>query len=161
MADEKPKVGDLKIDLSALTYLKDIPPGGLRGLQSEKDGLSEALAEIEGNQKEFGALAKITQEEINEVLSFGAKLGQLDDARPVVAKLLEMIDETRAVLVDRRERRLHSMAKMVDVQTNDHPELPAKYETLRRYRSATGVKAAQTRAKNAAEETEASTNPKA
>lgn len=151
MAETKPRVGDLKIDLSALTYLKDLPSGGLRGLQPEKDGINEALTEVFANQETYGATAKITEEELKELQDLTTKIDQLDDAHPAVEKLLEMIEETRAILVDRREKRLHSMAKMIDILASDHPELAARYERLRRYRSAKARKAAQTRARKAAE----------
>lgn len=141
------KVGDLQVDLSAMaSFLVDVET--TRGLQSEKEGLAETQAELYGNQKEFGAAAKISDAEIQELQTFDAQIQQIDEALPIVEKLLEMLTESRAVLDDKREKQLHSIAELVDTTSKKNPDLLARYQRIRRYRSATALKGVKTREKN-------------
>jgi hypothetical protein len=140
------RVGDLQVDLRAMaSFLVDVET--TRGLQSEKEGLAEVQAELYGNQQEFGAAAKINDEEIKELQTYDAQIQQIDEALPIVEKLLEKLQESRAVLDDKRERQLHSIAELVDITSKKNPDLLAKYERVRRYRSATALKGVKTREK--------------
>ena len=66
-----------------------------------------------------------------------------------MAKLLEMINETEALLEDKRETLIRSVAASVDAKAKlVGEELLAKYEHTRAYRSAVGTKAAKTRKRN-------------
>lgn len=156
MADDaKPKVGDLTMNFSHMTYLIDVET--TQGLQTEKEGLHEVLAEIRGNQKEYGALARITDQDIAELDEIERQIQEIDESLPSVEKLQEMMKETRKVLVDRRERKIHKIANLVDNEMKEKPELGAKYQRTRKYRSLRGRKAAQTRQQRA--EAQSQENP--
>ena len=70
-------------------------------------------------------------------------------------KFLEVMQETRAVLEDKRQRIIYNVASSVDRREKETPGLQAKYEKTRAYRSAIAKKAVKTRLKNAEAEAEA------
>jgi hypothetical protein len=59
-----------------------------------------------------------------------------------------MLGETRALLEDKRQRKIFNVAVSVERREKEDPELLAKYEKTRAYRSAIAYKAAKTRKKN-------------
>jgi hypothetical protein len=145
------KVGDLQIDLSDMaSFLVDVET--TRGLQSEKEGLAEAQAELYGNQAEFGAAAKISDEEILAIREIDAKIKRIDEVFPAIDKIRERLIESRAVLDDKREKAIHAVADIVDLVGKTRPEVLAQYQRVRRYRSATALKGVKTREKKESEE---------
>jgi len=109
--------------------------------------------EVSANQKVWGPKAGVTADEAAELVTATAQIAQIRAYRPAVAKLLEMLDETESKLDNRRDTLIRVIAESVDAKAKTvGPDLFAKYEKTRAYRSAVGNKAAKTRKKNAGAE---------
>jgi hypothetical protein len=146
-----PVSGDLIIDASSMaSYLIDLEDGATQGMRREQPGMVDVIQEVSANQKLWGAKAGVTVDEATELVTSTAQITQIRAYRPAVAKLLEMLDETEAKLDDRRDTLIRIIAESVDAKAKSvGPDLFAKYEKTRTYRSAVGNKAAKTRKKNA------------
>ncbi len=146
-----PASGDLLIDARGMeSFLIDLEEGATQGMRREQEGLTDVVQEISANQKGWGVKAGVTADEVAEIVTTTAQIGQIRAYRPAVAKLLEMLDETEAKLDDRRDTLIRIVAESVDAKVKTAgPDLFAKYEKTRAYRSAVGNKAAKTRKKNA------------
>jgi hypothetical protein len=147
-----PKSGELHIDARELeSYLVDLAEGATQGMRREQEGMPEVIQEITANQEKWGAKAGVTPDEVASIVTMTAQIAKIRAYRPAVAKLLEMLDETEAMLDDKRDTLIRTVAGSVDVKAMaGGEELIAKYEHTRAYRSAVGDKAAKTRKKNAA-----------
>jgi hypothetical protein len=146
-----PSNGELLIDARSLgSFLIDLPENGTLGMRREQEGITEVVAEIKGNQEKWGAQAGVTVAEVAGIVTSTAQIAQIRLYRPAVAKLLEMLDETEAMLEDKRDTLIRTVAGSVDVKAMANGgEATAKYEKTRAYRSASGDKAAKARKKNA------------
>lgn len=155
MADPKnPNVGDCVFDGSEFaSYLIDVPPGGLQGMRTAQEGCPEVCKEILANQAEWGVKAGILAEDVSSLEDINAKLARLDQFVQPVRKFLELIIETRYALDDRKQKLIYTIAQAVERRGKERPELLAKYQRTRAYRSASAKKAVKTRFKNAAEAT--------
>jgi hypothetical protein len=153
MADPKnPNVGDCVFDGSEFaSYLVDVPPGGLQGMRTAQDGCDEVCKEILANQAEWGLKAGITADDAADLENINAKLARLDQFVQPVRKFLELLVETRYVLDDRKQKLIYTIAQAVERRGKEKPELLAKYQHTRAYRSAIAKKALKTRHKNAEE----------
>jgi hypothetical protein len=151
MSDPKnPNVGDCVFDGSEFApYLVDVPPGGLQGMRTAQDGCDEVCKEILANHAEWGTKAGITAEDAADLEDINAKLARLDQFVQPVRKFLELIVETRYVLDDRKQKLIYTIAQAVERRGKEKPELLAKYQHTRAYRSAIAKKAVKTRHKNA------------
>lgn len=149
---QSPAIGDLHIDASTLApCIIDLPPGKMQGLRIEKEGLAEVVAEINANQAAWGDQAGVTQGDHAELTTIVDNIAMIDSFLGPTRKLVEVLEETRAFLVDQRERLIHAFARSVDgrTRTKGGADLVARYEKTRAYRSLTAVKAAKTREKKA------------
>lgn len=146
-----PSNGDLLIDARSLaSFLIDLPENGTLGMRREQEGIKEVIAEITGNQEKWGPTAGVTAAEVAGIVTSTAQIAQIRLYRPAVAKLLEMLDETEAMLEDKRDTLIRTVAGSVDAKAMANgDEATAKYEKTRAYRSASGDKAAKARRKNA------------
>lgn len=146
-----PGNGDLLIDARSLgSFLIDLPENGTLGMRREQEGIKEVIAEITGNQEKWGPTAGVTVAEVTGIVTSTAQIAQIRLYRPAVAKLLEMLDETEAMLEDKRDTLIRTVAGSVDAKAMANgDEATAKYEKTRAYRSASGDKAAKARKKNA------------
>lgn len=154
---KNPEMGELSVDASEFApIIVDLPNGGTQGLKVEQEGCPEVVAEIVANQPVCGAKAGVSQEEVTELQAAHVNIARLDRFIPVVAKLYELLTETRAVLADDRERLIRAVAWSVDAKAGikGNEPLVAKYEKTRAYRSAPGDKAAKTRKKHASNKAE-------
>jgi hypothetical protein len=151
----KPSIGSLAIDCSSLGFLVDLPIGGQLGFLTEQPGFPDAVDEIVSNQAIFGAQAGVTQADVDAITTANSQIDQIDAILPAARKIVEMLEETRAKLDDERQRRVFSLAAMIEGRAKvvEDRVLLAKYEKTRAYRSASGVKAAKTRKKNKAANT--------
>ena len=119
-------------------------------MRREQEGVKEVIAEITGNQEKWGPTAGVTAAEVAGIVTSTAQIAQIRLYRPAVAKLLEMLDETEAMLEDKRDTLIRTVAGSVDVKAMANGgEATAKHEKTRAYRSASGDKAAKARKKNA------------
>ncbi len=151
--------GTLVVDCTPLAeFMEDLPPRGMVGMRSEQPGYQDVIVEITSNQAAWGAGAGVVANDLAEIELADQRIAEIDKYLPALRKLAQMLVETRAVLDDRRQRRVSAIAKTIDVRSevDGDGKLLAKYEKTRAYRSAIAVKAAKTRRKNA--EGEASTD---
>ncbi len=153
MADPKnPNVGDCVFDGSEFaTYLVDVPPGGLQGMRTAQDGCDEVCKEILANQADWGLKAGVTADDAASLEDIDRKLARLDQFVQPVRKFLELLVETRYVLDDQKQKLIYTIAQAVERRGKERPELLAKYQHTRAYRSAIAKKAVKTRNKNAEE----------
>ena len=134
-------------------YLSDIEGGARQGLRVAQPGFREATAELLANQVSYGERAGISE---RDFLAFKTLLEQHEEVRKYLyqaTKIAEMLEESSAVIDDQLQRMVFAFAQIVEARAKgfDDPDLLAKYEQVRAYRSAIGLKAAKTRRRNEAE----------
>jgi hypothetical protein len=120
-------------------------------MRTAQDGCDEVCKEILANQADWGTKAGITAEDAADLEDINTKLARLDQFIQPVRKFLEMLVETRYVLDDRKQKLIYTIGQAVDRRGKEKPELLAKYQHTREYRSAIAKKALKTRNKNAEE----------
>ena len=148
---KNPQVGDVVFNGSEFTpYLVDLAPGDLQGMRTAQPGFDDVLKEIITNQADWGESAGVTAADFAELSGMNARITRIDAFVRPVQKFLEMLIETRYQLEDRRQRIALNVAQSVDRRGVRDPELVAKYEKTRVYRSASAKKAAKTRRNKAA-----------
>ena len=101
------------------------------------------------DQATFGALAGISDQEITSLETTNTRIERIDAFLPAILKAAEMLTETRYLLDDLRQRIILDAAKCVDRREKRRPEIVARYERTRVYRSAIARKGVKTREKNA------------
>lgn len=151
----KPDVGDLIIDASNLApVVVDLPPAGRLGLRSAQSGCADALAEIRSNQPQHGVSAGIRDEDVEAMDQAMNRITEIDGLLPAARKLLELLEETRAVLDDGVQRRIALIASSVETRAKmmRSDDLLARYARTREYRSASALKGVRTRLRNQAED---------
>lgn len=152
----KPKVvpvGSLVVDARELDGLiTDLPRGSMRGMLGARKGYEEVVAEIVSNQSTNGEDAGITDKDFRRLEELNTLVAKLDKYLPAVAKLHELIVESRAMAEDERQRLVFAFAQSVESRAKARRSegLLAFYEKTRAYRSAAAFKAVKTRRKNAA-----------
>jgi len=156
-----PEVGERVFDGSEFTYLKDITPREMLGLRTAQLGLEEVLKEIRAHQAEWGGKAGLTADDFAELETISQRIARIDAFIAPVQKFLEMLTETRYLLEDKRQRFVLNLASSVDRRGKENPDLLAKYEQTRNYRSAAAKKALKTRLKNAEQPQEEEQDPPA
>ncbi|WP_428268395.1 hypothetical protein [Haliangium sp.] len=151
---KKPIVGERVIDASDLTFLVDLEPGARSNLRAPHPGLDEAIAEILANQQVGGGAGVVPESTIGELVTANERIGQIDDRLPALRKLVEIMEETRAILQDQRMRIVSAVANIAEAQAKAFGDdsIMARYEKTRTYRSAVALKAAATRRRNQAED---------
>lgn len=153
MADDptRPVEGELRVDAVALgPDLLDLPPGALQRLRTEQPDFDPALAEVLANQSAYGERAGITALVFQELLLANQRIDAIDARLPAARKLVEVLEESRAVRVDQRQRLMSTIAKTVELQAKarDDEEILGRYAKTRAYRSAIAKKAVRTRRRN-------------
>ena len=147
---KNPVVGDSAFDGTEFKeYAVDLPPGGCAGLVATREGFLEVCQELLTNQAAWGALAGIADQEMVDLATANARIGRIDTFLPPLRKMVEVLTETRYLLDDQRQRIALDAAKAVDRRASRQPELLARYQRTREYRSAIAKKAMKTRARNA------------
>ena len=145
-----PVIGQFVFDgTEFVSYAVDLPPGACQGMLATREGFEEVCKELVSNQAAWGAKAGIADQETTDLASCNERIARIDAFLPALAKAVEMLTETRYMLDDRRQRIALDAAQSVDRRALKMPELKAKYEVTREYRSAVAKKAVKTREKNA------------
>lgn len=159
---KQPVWGEMSVDANDIAPdLVDLPPGGLQRLRTEQPNFMTTLAEILGNQEAYGERGGVTPLVFQELLLTNQRIDAIDARLPAARKLVEILEESRAVRVDQRQRLVSAIAKTVELQAkarNDE-ELLARYSHTRAYRSAIALKAARTRRRNEKLENEPDETP--
>jgi hypothetical protein len=147
-----PKMGDFVFDGSEFTaYAVDLAPGDCLGMLPTREGFLLVCQELLTNQAALGAIAGIADKEITDLSTANARIERIDVFLPALHKAVEMLTETRYLLDDQRQRIALDAAKAIDRRVKRYPELLAKYQRTREYRSEIAKKALKTKAKNAVE----------
>jgi hypothetical protein len=151
MGDPKnPVVGTFVFDGAEFdAYAVDLPPGACQGMLATREGFLELCQEIAANQAQWGAKAGIPEQDATDLVTCNAQIARIDIFLPAFLKAAEILTETRYMLDDKRQRIALNSATSVDRRSKRDPELLAKYQTTREYRSVIAKKALKTREKNA------------
>lgn len=150
---KRPDVGDLILDATNLAgVIVDVPTDKLGGLLTSQPGCDEAVAEVRSNQPVLGVQAGIRDEDVADINTTVAQMAEIRSLLPPARKLVELLEDTDAVLDDRLQRQLLNIASTVERRAKmlRNDELLARYAKTRKYRSAPGYKAARTRKRNQA-----------
>lgn len=146
MDPKNPVMGQLVFDGTEFTpYAVDLPPGACKGMLVTRDGFFDVCKEITDNQAECGGKAGIADQEAEELALTNERIARIDAFLPALAKAAEILTETRYMLDDKRQRMVMDAAQGIDRRAKNAPELLAKYEKTREYRSATAKKAVKTK----------------
>lgn len=147
----RPMIGELSMDFTDMEGdLVDLAERERQGMRSAQAGFNRAEAEVTANQPTLGERAGITAFVFQQLVHSSECIKKIDERLPALHKLLEILVESRAFHDDRRQRLISGVAKSVEAQAAalGDPELLAKYQYTREYRSAIGKKAARTRQRN-------------
>ncbi|HVK71000.1 MAG TPA: hypothetical protein VM694_41375 [Polyangium sp.] len=138
------------------TFLVDLESGDRRGFCTEQEGFSQVVVEIVANQTAFGDIAGITNSDFDAFQQSNHRVAMIDAHLPRLKKLVEMMEETRALEDDKRQRQVNAFADSIErrARTTGEKNLLAKYETTRKYRSAIAMKGVKTRKRKLAEATQ-------
>jgi hypothetical protein len=145
------KLKQLMLDATPLaSFLIDLPAGARQRLRTAQPGFPKAMGEIVTHQDTLGERAGITAHDFQELLTAHERIEQIDALLPSALKLVEVLEESRAVLDDKRQRYVSAFAKSVEMRAKalGDEELLAKYEQTRLYRSSIARKAVRTRQRN-------------
>lgn len=154
---KRPDVGDLVLDATDLAgIIVDLPPGKRLGLRSTQPGFDGVVGEIRANQPTLGAQAGLRDEDVVAIEADLAYRAEIRARLPAARKMVELLEESDAVIDDRLQRRVFSIAQTVETRARMLGEdtLLARYAKTREYRSAIGNKAARTRQRNQDEQDE-------
>ena len=150
MDPKNPVIGQFVFDGAEFAdYAVDLPPGACQGMLPTREGFEEVCNELIANHPVWGAKAGIADQEIADLTAANERIARIDVFLPALAKAVEMLTETRYMLDDRRQRIAMDAAQSVDRRAGKLPELMAKYEQTREYRSAIAKKGLKTKEKNA------------
>lgn len=148
---KRPRIGELAVDATELEgKLVDLPKGARRRLRGDQPGLAKAMKEIRDNQPLYGEMAGVTGRNFEDLRATDELIAEIDARLPAARKLVEILEESRAVAADKRHRLISAVASAVEMQAKAHgdSELLARYEQTRVYRSAIAKKAWRTRRRN-------------
>lgn len=144
--------GALSIDLTDVKdVLVDLPPGALHGVRYDQPGIAEVLAELNHALPHYGDAAEVHGAFHSRIAQASASIDKLTQYEITLQKQLEVVQETRAQLINNREYDISAVAaKVTESATRQKkPELKAYFEKTLHYRSQPGLKALATRRKNA------------
>jgi hypothetical protein len=159
---KRPDVGDLVVDATDLAgIIIDLPPGKRLGLRTPQPGFDEVVGEVRANQPTFGAQAGLRDEDVAAIDEDLAQRAEIQARLPAARKMVELLEETGAVIDDRLQRRVFSMAQTIEARARmlGDDELLGRYAKTREYRSSVGNKAARTRLRNQADQGDAGELP--
>lgn len=134
-------------------YLSDVETGARQGLRVAQPGFREAVAELFTNQPNYGERAGISERDFQAMQVLLERHEEIKKYLYQARKLAEMLEESSAVTDDQLQRMVFGFAQIIEARAKafGDPDILAKYEQLRAYRSAIGLKAAKTRRRNEAE----------
>jgi hypothetical protein len=136
-------------------YAVDLAPGECQGMMPTREGFPGVFQELVTLQAEWGARAGIPDGDVTDLVTINARMARIDIFLPALLKAAEILTETRYMLDDKRQRIALNSAQSIDRRAKSSPELFAKYEKTREYRSAIAKKGLKTKERNA----EAEDNP--
>jgi hypothetical protein len=151
-APNAPPESIFTIDLTPFkSFLVDLPPGAMKGMRREQDGIASVIHEIESNQATYGERAGITATDFNKFVALNTQVAQLLAELPRMEKAVEVLTESLAHVDNLRHRLATTFANSVEAHANAEggdPTLPTAYEKTITYRGVIADKSAKTRKKN-------------
>lgn len=155
MADlsAQPYLGALVVNLSHLAgVLINLPPGRRRGLRKVQPGIEEVLAELASGAQALESALGLHPAAYASVVECTERLGQLREAREIVARLAEAIEETEARCEHEREMAIGRIADQVkSAARREQRSVLASFEKTVAYNARVGVRAVKTRRQKAAQ----------
>ncbi len=142
--------GLVTCDLSDVKdILVDLPPRALKGARSEQDGIAAVLGELAHAIPNHGEEAEIRAALQVRVTAATISIEKLVAHEIVLEKLLEVVRETRGMLMNNREHDLNVIgARAVETAVRQNkPEILAQFEKTIQYRSQAARKGQATRKK--------------
>ena len=156
--------GSLSVDLSIIKDdLIDVAAGGLKGARGEQPGFESVQKELAGAMAPYGARANIPPQVYESFLVRTARLALLRDKELELAKLLEIVTETRVTTENDREGDISIIARAAQ-DTADRerdPGIAAPFEQTITYNRQSAEKGVHTKKKNAEAKAEATKPPAA
>jgi hypothetical protein len=127
--------------------LVDLGAGERRKLLSEKNGFARMFQGLTLISPESRAAAGVPDHVYEELLSVHESIGLIDQKYPAAEKLLEVLGESRAFYVDKRENLIGLMVDTIRSRASRRkdPSIRAPFEELIGYHSQKAAKAAKTR----------------
>lgn len=144
--------GPLSTDLGDVKdVLVDVPPGGLQGFRNEQPGIDAVLVELAHVLPQYGDAAEVHGAFHTRIQQASTNIDKLKTYELILEKQLEVVQETKAQLINNREYDIGSVAaKVAESATRQKkPELLALFEKTLHYRSQAARKGTVTRKKNA------------
>ena len=142
--------GQTSCDLANVKdVLVDLAPGALVGARFEQEGIAAVLAELSRVMPTHGEEAEVRSAIYERVVAATGNLEKLLAHEIILEKMLEVVRETKGLLMNNREHDLNVIgARTIDTATRqDKPELLALFEKTIAYRSQIANKGAATRKK--------------
>jgi hypothetical protein len=150
MDPKNPVIGQFIFDgAEFVPYVVDLAPGECQGMLPTREGFDDVSKELIANQATWGAKAGIADQEIVDLKTANERIARIDVFLPALEKAVEMLTETRYLLDDKRQRIALDAAQSADRRSGKLPELNAKYEKTRAYRSVAAKKGLKTKQMNA------------
>jgi hypothetical protein len=152
---KKPAIIDMICDIRHMGgYLVDLEPGARQGMRVTTEEFPGMAEEIIDNQPVYGERAGISAKDAEAFISAVERKRDIDTHLRVARKMVEVLEETGAVEDDKAQRLAYGFAQTIEARARafGDPELLARYEKTRAYRSAAGFKAAKTRRRNEADQ---------
>jgi hypothetical protein len=131
-------------------YLIDIIAGDLSGYKREKPGIEEVVVELPAAIALHGDAARLHPSLLDGFQTNTMILGKIRALRPLVAKLLEVLEESEIFYEDAREADIVRIATAVlaVARYEDSPALLAAFEKTLTYRAQYAKKGLATRKQN-------------
>lgn len=148
-----PYKGPLAVDITSLgDSLCDLNPGAMQRLRSEKEGIDGVFSELAQSIPKLGAAAGISPDVYAGLLASHDKVLKIRDARAVVAKIAEVLEESEAQHEHNRENEISLIVDAIKSTARRKDEsILAPFEKTLKYNSQSAEKAVKTRRRNQAE----------
>jgi len=150
--------GSHELSLAMLAgRLVDLGQGSLRGLRVDLEGFETVIQELKQSVPHYGKDAGVPQDVYEHFVECNDTIAQIDKVLPLAKKLVEVLIETRALLVDARQNDISLIVDVVRGRARrlGKPEILAAFEKTIRYSGQLAIKAMKTRRRNAHAEADA------
>jgi hypothetical protein len=145
-----PYTGPTSIDVEPIAaMLKDLNPGAMQFLRSEKEGIEEVEEELKNSVPAVGAYAAISSDVYAQLVLARDNVKKIRAIRLVVAKLAEVLEESEAYYEHESEVCISLIADAArSAARRKDPSIRAAFEKTLRYVAQTAHKALLTRRRN-------------
>jgi hypothetical protein len=147
----QPYKGILNPDISHLDgIVVDLGHGTMRGLRRQKAGILKVLGEIQQGIPVHAVTLGVAPDIHDRISALTDKIEKVREARVIIDKLAEVLEETEAYLEDEREGEIGLVVNAVrGAGRRKDPSVLTSFEETRRYHGQISARAYKTRRKNA------------